>query len=166
MKDQDIFSQPFGMKLDDRESSSRSWFGAFCSLIIFILVVTFTYIKFDTLMTRKDVDILSTISDYHFNEMDRFGYENGFNVAVAFTDYSHDTEWQLDPTYGTLTINSYSWYEQEDDYDINRVPLDTHNCTREELGLTEGREGAKFLPAHYSYQAFLETHWKKLICAP
>lgn len=153
------------MNLDDGgEKEARTWFGAVCSLFILSLVVVFTYIKVETLIGRKDVDILSTIKDYHFSDMDRFGYENGLNIAVAFTDYSHNREWQLDPTYGKLVFNSYSWYELEDSFLLERKPLGIHNCTRAELGLNEDREGARFLPIREGYEDNVELYQKKLIC--
>ena len=37
-------------------------------------------------------------------------------------------------------------------------------CTKEELGLTEGRIGAKFMPIHHSSKQTLEIYRDNLYC--
>ena len=56
----------------------------------------------EVLVSRKDVDVLSTVNDLHFTENDVFTAENGFRVAVAFSEYNNEQVWELDPTYATL----------------------------------------------------------------
>ena len=59
-------------------------------------------------MLKKDMYVLSTINESHFSPDYTFSYENGFNVAVAFTQYG-DKDTVLDPTYGELIFNHYKW---------------------------------------------------------
>ena len=42
---------------------------------------------------------MSTINKMHFTEDYIFGANQGFNIAVAFTDLDYETESILDPTY-------------------------------------------------------------------
>ena len=65
------------------------------------------------MISKKDVDILSTVNDDTYTSDDVFDYKNGFNIAVAFTAFDSETEWILDPTYGSLVFNHLSWGQDE-----------------------------------------------------
>ena len=110
--------------------------GSICSLILFTIVLMYTYLKADTLIKRKDVDILSTIKDTHFLPDYEFNFDKGFNFAVAFTAYDSNQERILDPTIGEIVFNHYEWGPQPDgSYLSERRRVQHHACTREELGL-------------------------------
>ena len=79
-----------------------SYGGAICSIFLNIVVLLYAYQKVDVLINKKDVDVLSTVNDLHFSPDDVFSYENGLNLAVAFTAYDSNPEPILDPTYGTI----------------------------------------------------------------
>ena len=118
----------------------------------------------DVMISKKDVDILSTIKTSFFDEKDEFGYKNGFNIAAAFTAYNNEYEWTLDPSYGNLIFNSYSWGERDDgSYFTETVQLEDHVCTRSELGL-EDVEDARFLKARPASAAFVRDFNRKLLC--
>lgn len=55
------------------------------------------------------MDILTTLDENALSSDETFTFENGFNVAVAFTAYDAETEWILDPSYGELVFKQYSW---------------------------------------------------------
>ena len=93
------------MKLDAGSDSTKSIMGSICSILLFILMTTYSYQKMDVLIARKDVDILSTTNDKHWTDDDIFSAKNGFRVAIAFTSYSNEEEWELDPTYASLSFN-------------------------------------------------------------
>ena len=61
-----------------------------------------------------------------------------------FTAYDSNPEPILDPSYGSLNFKYTTWGENPDGtfYD-NSIDLDTHYCTKEELGLVESSDGAK-----------------------
>ena len=100
----------------------------------------------EVLIHKKDVDILSTRIEYHFEEIDAFGAEDGFNIAVGFTAYDNNREWVLAPEYGELVFNSLSWGSKPDGtYYLERKRLRTHICTEEELGLLEDKSKATFM---------------------
>ena len=73
-----------------------------------------------------------------------FTYANGFNMAVAFTAFDSDQEWILDPSIGELNFITQNWDLSTGSFEIR--PLETSICTAEQLGLTEDRENAEFLP--------------------
>ena len=76
--------------------------GSMCSILLTALMLMYGYQKMDVLVSRKDVDVLSTVNDLHFTENDVFAAKNGFRVAVAFSAYNNEQVWELDPTYATL----------------------------------------------------------------
>ena len=53
--------------------------------------------------------MLSAVLDYYYDEDFTFNYNNGFNIAVAFTAYDDETEWILDDSYGEIVFNAFSW---------------------------------------------------------
>ena len=73
------------------------------------MTLTYTIQKVDVLIEKKDVDVLSATKDLVFTPDDTISYQNGFNIAVAFTEFSNEQEWELPPEYGSLVINSFSW---------------------------------------------------------
>ena len=122
----------------------------------------------DVMISKKDVDILSTIKDRYFDDNFVFSYKNGLNFAVAFTAYDGERDWILDPSYGSLIFNSYSWGANEDGtFFTERKKLNSHFCTDYEFGLNNAAddgEGAKFLPPDYTSAGYIELYKKKFIC--
>ena len=97
------------MKIDAGSDSIKSLMGSLCSILLTILILTYAYQKMDVLIARKDVDILSTTNDKHWTDDDIFSTKNGLRVAIAFTSYNNEEEWELDPAYASLSFSSYSW---------------------------------------------------------
>ena len=140
------------MRLDDGEASISTFTGALCSLLIVILLVLYFYLKLDVLVYRKDVDVLSTLKDYQFDDREIFSHQNGFNIAVGYTAYDLGEEWLLDSTYGELIFNYYTWGTNPDgSYFEERKEIPQRNCTRAELQLDDDFDGTPettFLPIH------------------
>ena len=115
-------------------------------------------------MNKKDVDVFSTISDLHYTDDFVFSSEQGLNIAAAFTAYDTDTEWILDETYGEILFNHFSWGPQNGTYISERVRLDQHNCTAEELGLEGDPSSHQFYPLHENSRDHVNLFQKKFIC--
>ena len=71
------------MKLHDGKSAAPTWMGAICSIMLLLIVISYTYQKVDILINKKDVAILSSLYDSYFDSSDQFSSEQGFNLAVA-----------------------------------------------------------------------------------
>ena len=85
-------------------------------------------------------------------------------MAVGFTGFNNITEWELDPSYGELLINANYWGQNQDGSFFSEVlPQTVHNCTMEELGLTD-LGGNKFYPPNEASKVFVDLYWKKLLC--
>lgn len=86
----------------------------------------------DVLIAKKDVDMLSAVLDYYFDENYIFDYQQGFNIAIAFTAFDGETDWILDDSYGEIVFNAYSWgYNEEGAPFTSREKLEYHVCTPE-----------------------------------
>ena len=120
---------------------AKSFFGSILSLMILSLTVLYSYQKIEVLIEKKDVDVLSATKDLVFSDQDKFTYQNGFNIAAAFSEFNNNKEWELDPSYGTLVFNSYEWGIGPDgDVFTERKRLPSHVCTNDELGFERGEE--------------------------
>lgn len=98
--------------------------GSICSIILLLITVFYAYLKFDVLRNKKDVNVLSTIKDSYFTDDDHFSYEQGLNIAVAFTAYDSERDPILIPQIGEIVINQYKWGFNEDGSVFSaRVPL-------------------------------------------
>ena len=162
-----MFGQSFKMRMEENNMKINSIFGAISTLQLIAIVAFYASLKADVLFNKKDVDVLSTINEFVYDEKFEFNYEkHGFNFAVAFTAYDNEQEWILDPTYGELVFNTYYWGEQSDGvYRAGRDPMKTmHRCTREELGLTDDKDASQFNEYEETGLGFISFYWKKFLC--
>ena len=106
--------------------------GSLCTILILVITVVYSIQKLAVLNWRKDVDILSAVNSLVFTSEDKFTHANGFNIAVAFTEYNYNQEWELEPRYGSLVVNSFSWGVNPDgSFFTRRIPMQTQICTKE-----------------------------------
>ena len=129
------------MKLDDGDQYVNSYLGAFCSIFLLITVFLYSVKRTQVLFERNDVDVLQTVETNAFTDDYRFSSENGFNIAVAFSAYDDETEMILDKSYGEIMFKHYEWgLTSEGNSFSKRSKIETHPCSREELGLTTNSE--------------------------
>ena len=95
------------MKLEGGSHIVQSYAGSLCTILILCISGLYAVQKLFVLIEKKDVDVLSTTLDSFYDENFVFSYDNGFNVAVAFTGYNNEKEPELDPSYGKLVINAF-----------------------------------------------------------
>ena len=146
VKDQDTYGQSMQLQLDEGKQVLKSMIGSICTLIIFVIVLGYMYLKIDVLISKKDIDILSTVEEFHYDADYVFDYSKGFNLAVALTSYSSLGIEDLDDSIGRIVFKHYYWgSDAESVFETGRTPIDSHICSEDELGLN-GREESKFLP--------------------
>ena len=88
--------------------------GSFCTMIVILLTIGYAGFKFNIMLEMKDVNILLTLRESWYDDDYKFTFENGLNLAVAFSGYNTKTEWELDPSYGKIMFSAYSWGVEED----------------------------------------------------
>ena len=153
------------MKIDHERSYVQSTMGSILSILMFVMVVIFSYQKMKVWITRRGVDIASATNDSYFDDEYIFSFEDGLNFAIAFTAYDEVTEPILDPTYGKIVFNSYQWgYGPE--LIAERIEIKTHPCTREELGLDDDLDSsnAMFYPIRVNNKEIVDKYWRKFVC--
>ena len=122
------------MKLDRDRQVVQSTMGSCFSVLVFALVIMYAYLKIDTFVNKKDVDVMSSMKTDHLSPDDIISLDTGFNVAVALTAYDNETEYILDKSIGRLVYKSYSWgFDGTFATFIDELP--SHICSREELSL-------------------------------
>ena len=164
LKKVDQFGSMFNMRLEDGQTSKNSIIGSLMSILFFIVLGSYTLIKFDVLYNRKrDVDVISTVNDMFYDFNDQFNHrQNGFNFAVAFSAYDNDPEPRLDPSYGKLQFNHYEWGTNNTS---GRNPMKSvHTCTQKELGIEYDPEETKFYPVVDQNKSILKHLSKKFQC--
>ena len=68
MRRVDIFGQSFKMRLAEGRMFVNSVCGSICTFFLVAVVVWYTYLKLEVLIHRRDVDVLSAINEYHYEE--------------------------------------------------------------------------------------------------
>ena len=55
----------------------------------------------------------------------------------------------LDPSIARFVFRRYEWGYDPDEEEYARIfEIESHECTREELGLSQGNTKSKFMPIH------------------
>ena len=151
--------------MDAGVDKNKTHMGTFCTLLWFVIIMSYAANKIDILINKKDTSILAATRDLYFSSQDQFDSSQGLNIAVAFTAFDSETAWSLDPSYGELSINQYEWGIREDGTTFtDRSPLQTHNCTLKELNLENDESDASFYPINEHNVDTLEAYWRKMLC--
>ena len=133
-----MFGEAHAMKLDGRTQFVRSYAGSLCSILILLVTALYGFQKLVVLIEKKDVSVLSTTLDSFYDENFVFAYEDGFNVAVAFTGFNNVVDYELDPSYGELIFNAVQWGTYEDgSYFEHTNKLNHHSCSDYELSISD-----------------------------
>ena len=99
----DQFGQSVSMNLDQGQGSLPSKMGTVSSFLLFVILIAYTYYKFNIMLEKKAVDILSAVKQDYFQEDYTFGSKQGFNIAVAvFDPFDPSSYRQLDRSYGQV----------------------------------------------------------------
>ena len=109
MQSFDAFGENFNMKLDKENSVLNSTVGSVFTIIAYLAVFMYTYLKIDVWIQKKDIDIMATKLIDHMAYDYIFSHDLGFNLAIAFTDFDNNLEPILDKSYGQLVFNAYEW---------------------------------------------------------
>ena len=102
--------------------------GALCSLLLLVVMLTYTGYKISILEGKKSIDIVQAVKENHFDSSDVFSYNQGLNVAVAVLNpFDPITHQHIDPSYGEIRITRTSWGQDENgEFFISRPVLKSH----------------------------------------
>ena len=97
------------MKLDKENSVLNSSVGSVLTIIAYLAVFMYTYLKIDVWIQKKDIDIMATKLIDHLAYDYIFSHDLGFNLAIAFTSFDNNLEPELEKSYGELIFKTYAW---------------------------------------------------------
>ena len=86
---QDKFIQPFTMRIDEGKDVLSTRTGAFCSIMLAIILLAYAGYKVSILEGRKSIDIVTALRENHFDDSHVFSGEQGLNIAVAVFNPSY-----------------------------------------------------------------------------
>ena len=95
-------------------------------MLTWVILLSYGFYRFYSLVTLNDYDILSEIQKDHFKESYAVGTPAGFNVAATVTSYGAIDETE-DPEIGTLEFYTKSW--KDDLSPLIFTKLRTRKCT-------------------------------------
>lgn len=101
----DAFEETFSMKLEKENSGLNTSFGSILTILVYLTVLMYTYMKVDVLIMKKDVDIMSTTMINSIpNDFVVSHDSTGLSLAIAFTEYDSEPNPILDKSYGRLVF--------------------------------------------------------------
>lgn len=135
----DVKGVPYQMGLEDGNRSLKTPCGVIVNLIALFVIAAYTSQKMTVLLQRSNVNTLTTDLHNYYPDEYEFSSSQGLSIAMGVIDYFDEDFTLSDPTYGQFMFQSYSWGIDETTGQIfgDIKDLASHQCTREELGLTE-----------------------------
>ena len=141
----DQFGQTFTVLIDDGRDALPSKIGVLCSILLFIVMLSYTSYKINRLSGKKSIDIVQAVKEFHFEDDNKFTADQGLNFAVGV--FKPSIPGQIDPTYGKIKYSSSLWGANENgEFSFIDTELKTHACSAEELGISG--EDHKFWPIY------------------
>ena len=81
--------------------------GACCSLILYLILISYAGYKASVLEGRKSVDIVQAVLENHYDSDSIFSEKEGLNIAFAvFNPFDPQS---LDPSYGRIRFQSFEF---------------------------------------------------------
>ena len=91
--------------------------GSIFSIILFIIVGLYAFQKMNIMINRTDNYVMTSTQDSYFDLDFKFGFEQGLNIAIAFTAFDYEKENILTPDIGRIVYREYTWgFDAEDPY--------------------------------------------------
>ena len=79
----DRFGDEFLMKFDGGKKKLQTYTGVIMSVLMLVVLIAYSAIKVDILLSKKQVDIISAINEEYFDENLTFSSKQGLNFAFA-----------------------------------------------------------------------------------
>ena len=152
------------MKIDKGHSIMTTSVGSIFSIILFIIVGLYAFQKTNIMIGKTDDYVMTSTQDSFFDLEYRFGFEQGFNIAVAFTDFNGKTENILTPDIGRIVYRQYTWGSDADNQFLTQDYLPTHVCTNEELGIDRENENSFFPFKDINDHLITKAHREQFVC--
>ena len=99
-----------------------------------VILLIFAVQKTNTFLHRKEVFVLTSMSESYYDADYEMTAADGLNIAVAFTGYDTETESTLDESYGRIVFRHIEWgLEESMDRQLLYREIPSHQCSNEEM---------------------------------
>ena len=90
--------------------------GALCSILLIIILLTYTGYKIYILQGKQSIDIVQAVRENKFDDTRVFGAQQGLNFAVAVSNAYDPTLKSsfIDPSYGKIVVLKTEWGRKQD----------------------------------------------------
>ena len=86
------------------------------------------------MVSKTNSNITIATSQYHFQEEDVFGSQQGLGIAVSFESDFFDIDFVPDKSYGEIYFFSSEWgYDEDGKLFSTYTKLETYPCSKEEF---------------------------------
>ena len=75
------------MKLDKENSTLKTYVGSVLTILAYLLIFTYAYLKADVWLNKKDIDIMSSTMIDNLTSDYIISRDEGLNLAIAFTEF-------------------------------------------------------------------------------
>ena len=75
------------MKLDKENSTLKTYVGSVLTILAYLLIFTYAYLKADVWLNKKDIDIMSSTMIDNLTSDFIISRDEGLNLAIAFTEF-------------------------------------------------------------------------------
>ena len=137
----DRFGESFTMKFEGGKKELKSITGATLSILLIIVLLSYTGLKVDNLLRRSQIDIISAVNEDFYENTEQIGAKQGFNFAVGLSGFDYDpriAEFRF--TVVDLDV------DREASEILRERELESHVCTDEELGIGIRTDKTKLMP--------------------
>ena len=98
------------MRIDEGNRTLSSRMGAFCSILLVIIVIGFASYKISILEGKKSIDILSIVVEDSIDDTEVFSAEQGLNIAAAvYSPFDTSRHVPIDPSFGRIKFTKVRW---------------------------------------------------------
>ena len=96
----DLYKSPIKFRTPDERDTYRSMPGMLLSCMTLTLVMGYATYKLFALIGLKDFSVQERNQFEYFHPKEMFGFDEGFNIAVAFAPFENDNLPIEDPAIG------------------------------------------------------------------
>ena len=127
----DLLGEKHYIAISSEKQQINSGLGAFCTVLILIVVSLFTYQKAEILISNKEMRLVEFTMKNYYDGSEFFTEQDGLAIAFATPDV-------IDPTYYTVQAGYMHWgYSETEGFYSSVEPIQTHQCSLEELGISK-----------------------------
>ena len=165
----DLYNKPFYFLLPSGDPKHRTVCGAFVSILIIIVILSYASYKFLDMYNYGDYKLYTSLEENYFTELDALKSSDGFSLAAGVVDLNTlANEPSIeDPEIGTIKIYRKFW-DAKADNGLGKlwfVELQTRFCNSNDMNNVDGdNTNSKFYSSTLIQSPMIKKYANKLKC--